>query len=218
MDYLGMGDSAKTLREVESLDTWIGNITEAVDHLKSEAGISNVVAIGLRMGANLSATASKSCESIVSSICWDPVEHGSDYLNSLREMHREMLNLWVHRMQTPNDSTKEEILGSLYSRTLLNQIENIKLDLGSLAIPHLVVTDEQSSFTHPESSLQKIIHVEDANSWYDLAELETAWLRPQTVRKIVDQTCEIFERLQRFQTMPSINGSVPIDAPSGVIQ
>ena len=63
--------------------------------------------------------------------------------------------------------------------------------------PEFVVQlDRQKSLGGPE--LRKCVVVNDENGWADLSQLETAWLRPKTVRTLVDSMDDMFQRLERF--------------------
>ena len=114
-------------------------------------------------------------------------------------MHARMVDLWMSKTSTRNDDEFEEILGFQFSRELLNEIEQTKLDLGGLYLPQLVVDLESSdqTYSHIEPSLQRTILTDDEMAWEQLLTLETACLRPETTRTIVKTVAEMFERLER---------------------
>jgi len=150
----------------------------------------------LRMGALLAAEVARQSNDVNSVVLWEPIEDGKSYLKELRDMHRKMLDLWVCKMATPKDDQVEEILGSRYSRSLINSIEEAQNDFGSVVQPQLIVVPEQPvvNFVHIEPTTQKVVLVDEEYNWNDLRSLETAWLRSQTAREIVLLTKTMFER------------------------
>ena len=203
MDYSGMGDSAGSLQEVQSIDQWTEDVLTGIARLKELSGAGTVMLVGLRMGALLAAQAARQSNDVNSVVLWEPVEEGARYLKELRAMHRKMLDLWVCKMKTPNDDQVEEILGSRYARSLVNSIEEAKSDISSIIQPQLIVVPEHPivNFVHPHESVQHVVRVEDEYAWDDLRSLETAWLRSQTAREIVLNTKGMFERLNEFNAL-----------------
>ena len=162
---------------------------------------TRVVLLGTRFGSSLAVEAAiRDPDQVSSVVSWEPVVRGSDYLTELRRMHAQMLDLWVCKISTANDDEREEILGSVYRRSFLNEIETLEMDFQALNQPHLVVDSAHrpASQNDVQSALLKRHLVEDNYSWNDLTQLETAWLRPQTVRGIVNQVDDLFDRLKRF--------------------
>jgi hypothetical protein len=106
-------------------------------------------------------------------------------------------------VQTPDDDSREEILGSMYARSLLAEIEAVRLDVGQIPQPQLVVETEgsQRGLDHVEPSLQKIIYDKREPSWSDLRELESAYLRPAISRQIVKRVNDMFGRLEQFNAL-----------------
>lgn len=214
MDYSGMGDSAGFLQEVGSLDQWTEDILTGIDRLKELSGAGTVMLVGLRMGAMLAARVAQQSNDVNSLVLWEPFGDGESYLKELRVMHRRMLDLWVCKMTTPDDDHVEEILGSRFSRSLIESISESKNDFGSVVQPHLIVVPKHPvvNFVHIEPSVQKVVLVEDEYNWDELRSLETAWLRSQTARKIVDLTKGMFERLNDFKALAA-PALIPAPAP-----
>lgn len=199
-DYHGVGDSAGNTDQIESLDSWTRNIGQAVEHLKKLSGVRNVMLIGLRLGGLLAAKTAIRSSDVNSIILWEPVVNGGQYLNDLRSMHAQMLDLWVCKMQTPNNENIEEILGSRYQRSLLTEIEQQAFDVGQVLQPQLILQSptDTESFSHPEPSLQKVVQTDRDGAWNDLRELETALLRPKATNTITTTAIDMFHRLERF--------------------
>ena len=203
IDYSGMGDSWGDLQDIDSLDQWTDDILTGVDRLKTLSGAGTVMLVGLRFGAALCAPVAEASNDVNSVVFWEPIIDGAEYLEELRGMHRQMLDLWVCKMTTPDDDQCEEILGSRFSRSLVNQIIELENDLRSVVQPHLIVGPEShiGDFAHPQPTVQKVMTVDDDYNWSDLRSLETAWLRSPTVRKIVKMTDNMFERLNSFDAL-----------------
>ena len=198
-DWSGHGHSSGNIDETLSLQEWIDDIGQAVDWVRKESKADSVMLIGLRFGATLAALAAEQRQDVYSLVAWEPVVDGAHYLESLRDMHARMVDLWVSKTSTPNNDEFEEMLGYQYSRELLNEIEQTKLDLHGLYLPQLIVDLESSDqvYSHTEPSLQRTIRTDDGMAWGQLLTLETACLRPETTRTIVKTVAEMFERLDR---------------------
>ncbi len=203
MDYHGIGDSAGTVEQVDSIEIWENNIRESIDHLRQESGADTVMLIGQRFGATLAASVANNRTDVNSLVLCDPIVNGDTYIQSLRAMHAQMFDLWMAKMKKVEYDQKEEILGSLYADTLIEEIKTMQLDVGSIQQPHLIVDVETNDqvYSHPEPSLQRVIWEENEGSWDDLRVLEVARLRPKTTRTIVKTVHDMFERLQRFDAL-----------------
>jgi pimeloyl-ACP methyl ester carboxylesterase len=56
-DYQGCGDAANDHTQADSVATWIASIASAIDRLKAETGVADVLVIGFRLGALLAPAA-----------------------------------------------------------------------------------------------------------------------------------------------------------------
>lgn len=208
MDYHGIGDSAQSVEQIDSLEAWRRNIEQAIDHLKAATGAETVMLIGQRIGASLATQVATRRPDVNGIVAWEPIVNGLQYINSLRKMHATMLDFWVCKMSTPNDEF-EEILGSRYQRTLVDEIEQFELDLASVIQPQLIadLASQAKNYVHPEPGTQFIIEDGRPSSWCELNELESAYLRPEAMRQIVKKVDEMFDRLERFNalSMPNSN-------------
>lgn len=205
LDYHGIGDSSGCIDQIDTLQTWQDNIHAAIDHLKSICGAETVMLLGQRFGAAIAGEVAKQRPDVNSCVLWEPIVDGKCYLNELRAMHAQMLDLWVCKMTTQNDDTAEEILGSMYSRNLLNEMEQLHLSFGDIIQPQLIAKSHQSKieFNHPDPSLLKVITDKRDASWSDLRELESAYLRPEISREIVKLVRQMFERLKELGALKS---------------
>lgn len=208
MDYEGTGDSAGSFEDMTSLTTWDENVSDAIKHLKNESGAETVMVAGLRFGATLAHRAASRHPAIVNSIVlWEPLVDPAEYLMQLRALHAKMVDLWVCKMETENSDRREEILGALYSRELIREIEALCGHDVEPEQPQLVF-ELASQKSLGCSELRKCISVDDEDGWSDLSQLETAWLRPRTLRTIVESINDMFQRLERFGVL-----GVPIVSP-----
>jgi len=198
-DYHGLGDSLGEPVDVTSLQQWRDNVVAAKNWLKEKTDATSCMLVGLGTGASLAVETANVCDDISSLVLWEPCGDGAKWLEKRRQMHAEMLDLWVCHMETRNDSDGEEILGALYSRSLIDDFSRFAIDWSKIQLPHLLVdvAEHQNKYTS-ENPMRKAMFTDDENSWDDLRQLETAWLRPQTVRTIVNDVYDMFERLKRF--------------------
>ena len=202
-DYRGHGDSFGTTSDVSSLADWKEDTFAAIDFLKEQSGAQSVMLAGLRVGASLVTAVASEREDVHSIVAWEPILDGSSYLGELRKIHATMTDLWFQPITTPNDELREEILGALFQRSLLNEIENWKPDFNALSIPQLLVcltTDAKLQTSHP---MRKEIRVEDESDWGNLNRLEQAWLRAKTARTIVQSIDDLFGRLEKHNMLDS---------------
>ena len=204
-DWSGHGHSSGNIDQSLSLQEWIDDVGLAVDWVREESKADSVMLVGLRFGATLAALAAEQRHDVYSLVAWEPVINGTDYLQDLRKMHSRMVDLWVTKTSTRNDDEVEEILGFEFARSLINEIEQTKVDLSGLYLPQLIVDLESSdqTYSHTEPSLQRTIRTDDEMAWGQLLTLETACLRPQTTRTIVKTIAEMFERLERVADQQS---------------
>ena len=212
MDYLGMGDSALNMSDIQSLSQWQENIAAGVEKLREFSSAESVTLMGVRFGAVLAAhQAIANPDQVHSLLTWEPVESGADYLNELREMHKRMLDLWVCKMETDNNEKQEEILGTVFTRSFLEEVEACQLNYSDMELPHLLVELESriARSSHGKQELLKSIQVDDEYSWADLAQLETAWLRPKSIREIVSSTVDLFDRLEQHDLLKNRPVAIP---------
>lgn len=214
MDYHGIGDAAQNVEQIDQLSVWHHDIGQAIDHLKKETGASTVSLIGQRFGAALASQVATQRSDVNSAVLWEPILDGKQYLADLRQMHATMLDLWVCKMKTIADGTVEEILGSRFQTSLLNEIDQLQINLSDVIQPQLIVDSTASDWSHSEPGTQFVIQDERPVSWYELAELEAAWLRPETMRTLVKKIVDMYDRLERFDAlvMPKETGTPEVQS------
>lgn len=223
-DYFGFGDSAGTSEEVTSIQTWIENIQQAKQNLIDESGTQAVVVIGLRIGGLLAAEAIRQEAESNSSplIIWDPIATGNEYLNSLRTMQEEMLDLWYCKLdhQIPNGC--QELLGSLFQNSVIQQLEALALADSISDAQQQLTTLVGNSGQLPclaQSPNLRVVQHQDRSDWDLLSQIETAWLPSDGPAKIEAVLSELLPPFAAATTRPkqescSIRAAIPDVAAS----
>lgn len=215
LDYRGIGDSAGNNQDTTSRHQWDQDVHTAIQFARTQTNCRNVMLIGVRYGAVIASSVAADCDHVNGLILWEPVTDTKAYLQSLRTMHRKMIDLWVCKIKTINDDLHEEILGSLYSRNLLNQIEPEQLDLNAIDQPQFIVDLYDRRHLYRLNEMQKFMPTEDEDSWSNLKTLETSWLRAGSARQITLMADEMFCRLNEFdQIGPCLDFDNQSDSPS----
>ena len=208
MDYRGIGDSAGVCEDTTSIKQWHQDVHKAIDFACEKTDSQNVMLIGLRYGGAIASAVAADSSKVSSLILWEPVIDAAGYLQSLRIMHKQMIDLWVRKLKTPNDSDREEILGSIYSRQLLDELENTTLDLNTINQPQFIVDLFENRSDYNANQMQRFMPVEDENSWANLQMLETSWLRTSTARQVTLMADEMFCRLNDFKQLGAYQNAV----------
>jgi pimeloyl-ACP methyl ester carboxylesterase len=82
-DYSGTGDSSGDLIDTRLAD-WVDDANSAADELRESAEVDHVAFVGLRLGGAVAAMAAASRTDVSHVVLWDPVVHGSAYLEELK--------------------------------------------------------------------------------------------------------------------------------------
>ena len=213
LDYRGIGDSAGSSEETTSIKQWHQDVHNAIDFACEKTDSKNVMLIGLRYGSAIASAVAAESSKVNSLILWEPVINPDEYLQSLRAMHKRMIDLWVCKLKTPDNNDQEEILGSIYSRQLLDELENTALDLSTIDQPQFIVDLYEKRDAYTVNEMQQFMPVEDENSWTNLQLLETGWLRAATTRQVSLMADEMFYRLENFKQLGGYQNSAASYAP-----
>jgi len=200
-DYRGIGDSAGTNEETTSIKQWHQDVHSAIEFACEQTDSQNVMLIGLRYGGAIASSVAAESSKVNSLILWEPVIDAVQYLQSQRAMHKQMIDLWVCKLKTANDSAREEILGSVYSRQLLDELENTVVDLDAIDQPQFIVDLFEHRGAYTVNQMQRFMPAEDENSWTNLQFLEAGWLRAATARQIALMADEMFSRLRNYNQL-----------------
>lgn len=209
MDYRGIGDSAGENQNTTSINQWHHDVHQAIEFACAKTDSQNVMLIGLRYGGAIASAVAAESSKVNALILWEPVIDAAAYLQSLRMMHQQMVDLWVCKLKTANDGNREEILGSIYSRQLLDELENSAVDLASINQPQFIVDLFEQRSAYTVNKMQRFMPVEDENSWTNLQMLETSWLRASTARQVSLMADEMFCRLSTFKQLGANQNSTP---------
>ncbi len=87
-DYPGTGNSLGSDEDVNGLERWIASIEEAVAWLLANAGVHQVVLVGLRLGGLLAMLAAAKMPHITTLVLIAPVQSGRIYLREMKLQSR----------------------------------------------------------------------------------------------------------------------------------
>ncbi len=110
-DYFGTGDSAGG-REEGDLDSWQEDAAVALEELRDMSGFGTVATFGIRLGAAIAWRLATSCSDVHSTVLWDPVVNGADYIRELRAAQAETDRWSLTRLSRPSaDAPVQDLLG-----------------------------------------------------------------------------------------------------------
>jgi pimeloyl-ACP methyl ester carboxylesterase len=90
-DYHGTADSAGSGEDPDRVGTWIANIGAAIDLVRRETGVSEVVLVGLRLGALLAACAAAQRSDVCALALLAPPASGPGHVRELRALAHLLL-------------------------------------------------------------------------------------------------------------------------------
>ena len=162
-----------------------------------------IAIVGLRFGAALASLAVQEGLDAAKLVLWEPITSGEEYLADLRALHATMLDLWVCPMTTVCDDAHEEILGTVFPRPLLDEIQAFELEsvLEQLPITPAVVLAKHPARTLPMARLS--IH-DELGDWSDLSMIETAWLPSVSPERVAEMLARDVARPPVRVTTPEV--------------
>jgi alpha-beta hydrolase superfamily lysophospholipase len=86
-DYDGTADSAGGEDDPERMDAYLGSVGHAID-LADRLGTTELVLVGMRMGALLAAGAAAVCPRVTTLVLWDPCASGREFLREQSALFR----------------------------------------------------------------------------------------------------------------------------------
>ncbi len=124
-DYFGTGDSGGEMPEAD-LAGWEADVESAIEAVQEISGASQVMLIGLRLGANIAAAvAARRVQAIDALVMWDPIDSGEEYLREL--------GAWSPQGADPHDAAlleagfTLELQGFTLSARMLADIRSVDL-------------------------------------------------------------------------------------------
>jgi pimeloyl-ACP methyl ester carboxylesterase len=137
-DYPGAGDSLDP--EVQNLDVLKDSIIAAIATLKAETGVSEVVLVGLRLGAALALVVAEEREHIVRLVLLAPVLSGKAYVRELKMQSRLMARAATQKGS--DEAGGLEVGGFTLTESMLGALKDIDtLQSAKLPAPRVLVAE-----------------------------------------------------------------------------
>lgn len=194
-DYYGTGDSAGMSNDAD-IDQSRSDVNTGLTELKDISGASNVSLVGLRLGAAIAATAPVKSHRVRKLVLWDPVVSGSLYLDSLREMHKSLMDrlkrLHKNRKQQQLHGM-EELIGFRCSDRMIADIDSINLlELTEFSATDifLFVSEQRDEYEQLREHLQSLgllkgyQFIFSAGEWNNLNKIENALIASEVIASI----------------------------------
>ena len=128
-DYDGTGDSAGNDLDPDRVRAWINSVHVAIDSLRRDQNCSQVVVLGIRLGATLAALASAEREDVAGLVAIAPVVNVKTYLRELRALQMASASATAPTSQDASGADATEVTGYLIAtstRESLNAIDLLK--------------------------------------------------------------------------------------------
>lgn len=137
--YATTGDSAGDSADPDRVARWLSSVADAVAYARS-TGATSVVGVGLRLGATLAASASRTC-AFDGLVLWDPCESGASFLKEERALFR---------LGVPARERASDLQGGIEGPGAVYDAETVA-ELGRVRIEDLldVQGDEGVGTAHP---------------------------------------------------------------------
>jgi hypothetical protein len=142
-DYFGHGDSDGRSEQIR-LEDLRKSIWEAAGELRARSGAKTIKLIALRASALLALSVREKLGTPVELIFIDPVSSGREYVKELRRVRDDYWRGGIlfrrSRKILIADEAHEEILGQLYSREFLRELEKLPSLAGEPALKKVMIT------------------------------------------------------------------------------
>ena len=106
-------------------------------------------------------------------------------------MHETMIDLWMTPLKTVDDGRSEEILGAIYPRPILDELESFTFgNIADLKCTTATVVSTRKQLEWEQEGYQQRV-VEEPSDWEQLSMIEQAWLptqSPSSIRQILAQS------------------------------
>lgn len=124
-DYFGTGDSSGASREGTPA-RWEKDVRQAHDELVRRSGASNIMWVGLRLGANLALSTSTRPVRLSRLILWDPLVSGPSYLAELADTHAAYMQ-WDLEGWRPDPNAPAQAIGWPITDEIRSALERLNL-------------------------------------------------------------------------------------------
>jgi alpha-beta hydrolase superfamily lysophospholipase len=133
-DHAGCGDSEGDEFDPDLLSRWVAGVHAAVDTLKATSGVSQVVLLGVRLGATLAALAATARDDIAGLVAIAPVVRGRAYIRELTMLGES------GRASSASPADVLESAGFVMARTTQESLSQIDLRrLDTAPAPHVLI-------------------------------------------------------------------------------
>ena len=112
-DYRGTGDSLGDLEEY-SISDWVDDVAQTVREGKEISGCDAVRLLSVRAGALIACKFMGTSSDVQRSVMWDPVAHGTGYLQGLRQAQADL----CRRNQYLDRHERREVVGEYAGHVL----------------------------------------------------------------------------------------------------
>ena len=126
-DFYGCGDSAGSDTDVR-LPQLSRDIHHAVDLMRAKYGVTEIVLVGLRLGAALALLTAAERSDIDKIVLWEPTVVGKDFMKELRLLHRKRIQSFPAKIYLPSaNGHHSEISGFALPEPLCEELEAFDL-------------------------------------------------------------------------------------------
>jgi pimeloyl-ACP methyl ester carboxylesterase len=149
-DYYGSGDSAGDSDET-TLGRWTHDVGEAIDELKSRAGLVQAALIGLRLGAAAAWLAAEKRPDVEAIALWEPALSGREYLDEIVAHDRD----WRAERKVPQEARPgSEVLGFPINEALRQELNDLEHspEAGTCPSRHALVLRHHPPGKEPQST------------------------------------------------------------------
>jgi pimeloyl-ACP methyl ester carboxylesterase len=130
-DYWGSGNSQGHSLEATYSNAVI-DVRLAVAEALDMSGATDVILVGLRLGANAALRFAKDAPGVRGLCLWDPIACGRTYLSELMNIHERVVGKTSREPSRVNIAARSHLLGYPLSNYEAAELESIKLDLSRL--------------------------------------------------------------------------------------
>ncbi len=137
-DYHGTGDSDGAEDDPQRVATWLTNVSDAAEWLRSEAGCRKISLVGLRMGAALAALYAEQHE-VESLVLWAPIVKGRRYVRELTALSQ------TAQLAAGSASRGIEAMGFVYGDETVGELAQIDLLSRSVRCQQVLVASSANA-------------------------------------------------------------------------
>ncbi len=179
-DYYGTGDAAGE-REDGDLESWLEDAETAAEELRDMSGFSTFASFGVRLGAVVAWRLATTRPDVHTTVLWDPVVYGREYMKELEQAQRE-IDRWLltpTRRQRSADGSLD-VLGFPLTLGMRASIEAISPQL--FAAPTRAQVKLFYSDTSPQhQELQQALHTAGTPFHAETVRGQTPWREDEAI-------------------------------------